>query len=355
MVSTRGSWRSALAVLGLIASCDEPRDPCTGTACADASTDASVDAATDSSVVDAAVPCYGPPGLYGDSTCTNLATGLVAYTPQYGLWSDGVTKQRFVYLPPAATIDTSDPDGWVYPVGTRLYKNFDVAGKHVETRMLEKVSVGEGAGSWQMRTFAWNVAQNRATEVLSGMSNVLGTAHDIPPVAACPTCHASGMRDVALSFTAIQLNHANAGYTLGMLNADGHLSQTIATTDAVVPGNATEKAALGYLHANCGPCHTGASAPPTSSPLRFWVPVGTATVAATPTYTTAVGVTAVQTQPTRTLRIAPPNADASMVVFRMSTRDSGAVPQWQMPPLATDMVDANGVSAVSAWIASIPP
>src|SRR5690606_11039614 len=57
-------------------------------------------------------------GLYSDWEARTLRCGVTAYAPGYELWSDGAEKQRYVWLPPGATIDVSDPDDWDYPVGT---------------------------------------------------------------------------------------------------------------------------------------------------------------------------------------------------------------------------------------------
>jgi hypothetical protein len=56
---------------------------------------------------------------------TGLVEGdpqVVAFAPQYPLWSDGAGKRRWLSLPPGQAIDASDPDAWQFPVGTRLWK-----------------------------------------------------------------------------------------------------------------------------------------------------------------------------------------------------------------------------------------
>ena len=72
------------------------------------------------------------------------ADGVLSYQPAYELWSDGAEKERFVYLPPETQIDTSNPDRWTFPVGTRFYKTFAVGGKRIETRLIEKVAPEPG-------------------------------------------------------------------------------------------------------------------------------------------------------------------------------------------------------------------
>jgi hypothetical protein len=46
--------------------------------------------------------------------------------------------------------------------------------------------------------------------------------------------------------------------------------------------------------------------------------------------------------------IAPGNPDASVLLERMNRRDAGG-----MPPLASNVVDAEGVSLIRDWIASL--
>jgi len=119
-----------------------------------------------------------------------------------------------------------------------------------------------------------------------------------------------------------------------------------------VPGDPTTAAALGYLHANCGHCHNpnGTSWPDTQMVLRLStedVDVATSAV-----------YQSLANQPLQywrggaiKVRVAPGAPDASAIVARMSTRGTDD----QMPPLATELVDADGLAAVRAWIASLAP
>ena len=64
---------------------------------------------------------YGT-GLCADKACTQINAGIHAYTPQFPLWADTASKRRWIYLPPGKTIDTSDMDYWVFPQGTKIWK-----------------------------------------------------------------------------------------------------------------------------------------------------------------------------------------------------------------------------------------
>src|SRR5260370_16075310 len=90
-----------------------------------------------------------------------------------------------------------------------------------------------------------------------GEMNASGTRHDIPAQEGCTTCHGS-MPDRVLGFTAIQLSHDLGGLNLMQASSMGLLTNP-PTKNFVVPGDAVEQAALGYLHANCGLCHNDRS------------------------------------------------------------------------------------------------
>ena len=316
--------------------------------------------------VDSGLPCAEALGLYADPDCQQLRTGILSFTPQFPLWSDAVTKDRYVFLPPGETIGVGDPDAWVFPVGTRFWKHFEsLDGTRLETRVLEKVADARGEEGWSFETYMWNEAGNDVTRVTDGSPNVLGTEHDIPAEADCAECHSGGdnrhepslnaseLLDLALGFSAIQLNHEESPLTLETLATDGWLTETIPLEDAVVPGDATAKAALGYLHANCGSCH-GGGAP--AKDLTMLVGVGTTRVEDTPTYMGTVNqptdedsrATGLEEMPP-TL-IVPGDPENSALVWRMEQRNETDAP---MPPLATNVVDREAVAAVAAWIEAL--
>ena len=107
-------------------------------------------------------------GLYADVATKRVAEGLLAFTPQYPLWSDGARKSRWIALPPGTSIDASDPDAWVFPVGTRLWKEFAFE-RRIETRYLELTAEAGSsrptAGSTTRATPCWrrSSASGRST------------------------------------------------------------------------------------------------------------------------------------------------------------------------------------------------
>jgi len=286
-------------------------------------------------------------GLYTNVATGELAPGVEGYQPQFALWSDTATKKRWIKLPPGSKIDTSDMNYWVFPTDTKLFKEFSRDGVRVETRMIWK----HGAGDWFMMAYEWNANQDEAVAVPNGEMNASGTQHDIPAQEGCTTCHGT-MKDRVLGFTAIQLSHGLAGINLMQASSMGWFT-TPPAANFVVPGDAVDRAALGYLHANCGLCHNDKSKVfLITVDVNTWLDTSKlGTVAETPTYTTLVNKPTTGNISQVSMRIAPGNPAGSAVHELMSLR--GDVMR-QMPPTGTELVDMAGVAAIDAWINKPP-
>lgn len=313
----------------------------------DAGTDGGGDAGFDAGT------CDGPPGLYVDSACTTVSAELEPFEPRFELWADGAAKERWIFLPEGTTIDTTNPDRWVFPVGTRIYKNFAVGGLRVETRVLEKTSAGVGVSAWTPRTFLWNMEGTSATDVTneaaSVRENVLGTDHDIPDGATCLRCHiGQNGDDMVNGFSAIQLNHDGAGVTLQALLDRSRLTMAIARDDAQVPGTAVDVAALGYMHANCGHCHREGGDPAAALRMFYmWLEVGaSATVEDTTAFRTGVNQLSSITFGPALCRFMPGNSTNSVAVHRAGSREAGV----SMPPVGTEMIHPEGLASLRAWV-----
>ena len=283
-------------------------------------------------------------GLFSDIAKDEIAPSVRYFEPRYVLWSDGATKRRWLYLPEGSTIDTSDMDFWTYPVGTTVWKEFTRDGVRVETRMLRK----KGPSDWTMIAYEWKDDLSDAVAVPLGHANARGTTHDIPSQTDCFFCHGN-MKDKLLGVSAIQLSHstAKAGLRIDDLVAEGRLTNPPAAP-IQIPGDTIAEAALGYLHANCGACHNSVSKLAKGIALRLWESTAHLdTVEHTLGYQTAVG------RSNRFLPdlhiIEPGLPDDSELVVRISERGVR-----QMPPLATKIVDPNGIDAIRAWVSSLP-
>lgn len=287
----------------------------------------------------------GCTSLYSHWPSRTFASTARAYEPAYRLWSDGAEKARFIELPAGGVIDASNPDEWTFPVGTKLYKEFRILGRRVETRMLWK----RNASQWVRVTYAWSYDQTTARVLRTGATDVWGTSYEIPAQSDCETCH-MGKLDTVLGFEVVSLSNAGAsGYVLSTLAAESRIAPV--PTSAIIPGNATEKAALGMLHANCGlACHNGSNyALARDTGLFMRLEAGSlSSVTATTTYKTAVNVpSAYQPSPGAGLyRIKPKDVAHSAIHYRASSREKDV----QMPPQETHVVDPSLVNAIAAWI-----
>lgn len=278
-----------------------------------------------------------PPKLSQTCLFANLAQLKVndvirPYEPQYKLWSDGEEKKRWIYLPPGTKIDTSDMDGWNFPVGTRLFKHFMVGTKSVETRMFVKVMAARDNASWAVGTYMWANDQSDADFITTGMDNVNGTNHQIPTIAQCLRCH-QGSKDLPLGMDALQMS---IPFTKGLIAMDVLKGENLLTAPPAAPiaiqGTPKGRAAMGYMHANCASCH---SAVGTMSSIIY-----RHNLDATSTETENVYLNTVVSA---TQRIVPGSAATSRVYIRMSARPG-------MPALGSKIIDPVGLATIEAWI-----
>jgi hypothetical protein len=308
-------------------------------------------------------PTLRDTGLYSDWTARTVAAENLPFSPQYPLWSDGAEKSRWLHIPKGTFIDGSNPDAWVFPVGTRVWKEFRF-GRRAETRLIERTRAG-----WRYATYAWNDEETEATLVPEGGVRYSvpirdGVRHGIPSRADCRACHEAGPARL-LGVSALQLSpdrdpnalHAEppspGAIDLTTLVSRGVLRGTPAHVldppPRIAAASPTERAALGYLHSNCGSCHVG------TGELRSLAFVLNYTLnrppgESAPALTTAIGQPSHFKVPdaddTRE-RIRRGDPGRSVVIVRMATRN----PLVQMPPLGTRLVDEDAVRLIRRWIA----
>ncbi|NRF65592.1 hypothetical protein HLB44_01210 [Aquincola sp. S2] len=256
------------------------------------------------------------------------AAGALAFTPQYPLWSDAADKRRWYSLPAGTAIDQRDIDAWQFPPGTRLWKEFALGGRPVETRFIERLA----DGSWRFASYVWTAEGSEARLApAAGMSIAHRDApngrYQVPSRTDCLACHGSAPVPV-LGLSALQL-----------------------TPRRIAADNETERAALGYLHANCAHCHN-------TSDNRVPLKLTLAQSAADPVASRAAVLRSVLAASrwrahgsAATQVIAPGQPQHSVLALRMASRD----PQVQMPPLGSAQVDAEGLALIERWIRALPP
>lgn len=297
--------------------------------------------------VDRSRPKLSLTGLYNDISTGELADGVKFYQPQYPLWSDGTTKKRWILLPDDEKIDTSKMDNWQFPVGTKIWKEFSKDGKKLETRLMERV--GGGPWDWVMVSYIWDASGKDAQRALIGQSDVHSTSYDVPHAGYCTSCH-GGRSSRVLGFSALQLSHDKKGITLKSLIADKLLTDP-PKGNFTLPGNDTQKAALGYLHSNCGSCHNpdnktqAARLNPTENyPFSFLLTTTMTSIEQTDTYKTVLSGKGIHGGALIT-KGAP---DKSRVYKTMNRTGSG-----RMPSVGSEDIDKDGVALIKKWIESL--
>jgi hypothetical protein len=301
-------------------------------------------------------------GLYVAGSLSQVNPDVLPFSPQYPLWSDGAAKRRWIWLPPGRQVDASQPDAWDFPVGTRLWKEF-AHGRALETRFLER-----GAdGNWRFGSYVWNADGSDAVLApASGIRelpapNAPGARYSIPSEQDCRACH-EGAPVPVLGFSALQLSpdrdplapHAvdEPSMDLRQLAARGLLRNLppnlLEQPPRIAASTPAERAALGYLHGNCGNCHND-EGPLAVLDMTLAQRVGKPS----PVLNSIVGV---QSQfqpagaPADAARVAPGDAADSVIAARMRSRN----PLEQMPPLGTAAVDDEAVALLARWIDGLP-
>jgi hypothetical protein len=361
-------------------------------------------------VIDASPPDAGLPppegpftllsesGLYADIASHTVVASALEFEPEFKLWSDAAAKRRWIRFPPGAQINSDNMARWSFPRGTIAWKEFSDpdTGKRLETRIIQRLS----SGDFYFASFIWNEDDTEAVvdttpsnapplDIPAGCSvcdsppclSYPSSCHVVPQASRCNECH-GGENHKYLGFSAVQLSHDGPGLTLTEL-ADRDLLTTPPPAGVTfpVPGTPIERAAIGYLHANCGHCHASSagqngcysltSDPPDGPGMQARVLPDDATVEDTQIWQSAVD------QPLRYWlgegqgnyteqdlgelidhRILSGNAARSAVWYRMSVREWGQLPptddHQQMPYFATNEVDEAGLAAVELWINSLP-
>jgi uncharacterized repeat protein (TIGR03806 family) len=325
-------------------------------------------------------------GLFASTKDHTPAKGLIPYSVNAPLWSDGAEKERFLALPGDSQIELdavtyphgpSYPDrGWRFPDGTVLVKTFSLpmrqgdAGsqRRLETRILQhrKMPGNDdeyGAQYWYGYTYLWNDEQTDA-ELLgpAGLDREYSVQDDaaeggartvkwhFPSRAECTLCHTMAAKYV-LGVTTLQMNkdHDYGGTIANQLATLDHLKifkTPLAKPPAELPrlvdyrdeSQDRHLRARAYLHANCAHCHRKWGGGNADFELQASFPL-----AETRSVNTRPGQGAFGLADPRV--IVPGDPDRSLILHRMKLTTLG-----RMPHIASNVVDQAAVELLTAWI-----
>jgi uncharacterized repeat protein (TIGR03806 family) len=343
--------------------------------------DASV--AEDAAGPDAALPVGPPASAYQDAPDTldawhlfaNAAKQLpgprtIPYDVIAPLFSDYAEKKRFLYVPEGAVIGYDARERWQLPEGSILIKTFsyyaDVRHPEKGERLLETRLLVFTGGRVVPHTYVWNDAQTQAERKVAGKrlnaswvtadGQTRENGYDVPNTNQCHDCH--GKPEVAdtLGLVTRQLDRT-LDFGDGPENQIDHLAalglfdvapephaQRERLVDPFGKASLSERA-RSYLDANCAHCHGQGGDTSTSSMWLGWfdtAPDQDPTrwgVCKRPT--SAAGATC-----EREVDIVPGQPDQSIYMCRLESDE----PKVQMPPLGRNLMHAEGVQLLRAWI-----
>ena len=310
---------------------------------------------------------------FEDVASLRPSTGLLPYSVQSPLFSDGARKQRWLALPSGTKVGFSESGAWSYPEGTVFVKEFDMAldERHPdELRRLEtRFLVAAAGGGFYGLSYVWNAQQTDAElrgdghdevlEIVGADGTLRAQKYSFPAQGDCVRCHseiaggALGPRTAELNgdfeytdsagepFAANQL--ATWGQ-LGLLDRPigGHPSadypQLANLSDESQP---VEKRIRSYWDSNCSMCHNA------ESPIPSW----DARYSTTLEKQGVIGAESYAGPRSDGLRlITPGDPDRSLMVLRVASTD----PRMRMPPLLRNAVDTEYLDLLRSWIAALP-
>jgi len=312
-------------------------------------------------------------GLFADLSDLTPNPGVVPYAPNLTFWSDGAEKKRwFVIKNLTDTIGWSQDGNWSFPNGMVWVKHFDfdldrshpeTAKKRLETRVLVRNATGSYGVSYR-----WNEAGTEAAlSPNSGEDFTINYTDEngapasegwqIPSRAECLSCHTTTAGH-ALSMNTRQFNlqqtiQGQTGNLLTLLSNSGYLSGLMATPSSLPRFYKPDETSAGiearvrsYLAVNCSYCHQPGGGTPESWDARPHLLMEQTGLLYTHPLSEAT--------PDLSDHIIRPGDKAHSALWnKINARSviNGTFNGYsQMPPLATNVFDEQGIALIGEWI-----
>jgi len=315
-------------------------------------------------------------GLFSNTPSMTAVNGLIGYTPNTPLWSDGAVKTRYLAVPsnggvitPAGQIAFSPTNYWSFPAGTVFVKTFqlntDTTNPNVLHRLETRVLVCDTNGAVYGVTYKWRADNSDADLLTSSLTeNILITnatgvstqAWYYPSPSDCLSCH-TPVANYVLGVNARQLNgnytYAGTGVTDNQLRALNRIGlfnpafdeSAIPTypqlSSLTNPSASLEQRSRSYLDANCAQCHQPGGTGITFD-ARYTTPLASQNITNYPA--------AFNLGYDNACIVKSQDVWRSVIWQRINTTTSSI----QMPPLARNLIDTNAVAVIGAWINSLP-
>ncbi len=325
-------------------------------------------------------------GLFASTKDHTVAPGVIPYSVNAQLWSDGAAKERFIAIPGAGRIGFDEivypqpppgaPAGWRFPDGTVLVKTFAMdmergnpkSRKRLETRILhfQKFPGTQEYGDqyWRGYTYVWNDDQtdadlldargaDRLLKIKAG-DKVVTQNYRFPSRAECTMCHTNAAK-FALGVNTLQMNrdHDYGGVVANQLATLEHIGlfthklpappeKLPKLADYTDPGQAAAVRARAYLHSNCAHCHTKWGGGNAEFKLLATLPLKELGIVNTRPAHGSFGLTDGRL-------LVPGHPERSLIYHRMNLTGLG-----RMPHIGSRVVDGLGCKLVHDWIEQLP-
>ncbi|MBI1292704.1 hypothetical protein GC173_15930 [bacterium] len=297
--------------------------------------------------------------------------GIIPYAPSAILWSDGAIKERFIALPGSSQLGFREQDGWDFPEGGMVIKNFLLPSderdashtlRRLETRLLLHLN-----GVWAGYSYHWNEeetdaillprALNRRAPLTQSDGSVLDYSWYYPSRTECFRCHTEAANFV-LGINTGQMNHSitypSSGVIDNQLRAMDHVSLFAEPLPAApedlerIPSQYDTTASINdraraFLHANCSYCHRPGGGGQIGTDFRWSTPLGEMGIY----YLRPAGF---DLDIEDAYNLLPGHPERSVLAARMISLD----PAFRMPPVARSRVATEDLAIVEQWITSLP-
>jgi len=318
-------------------------------------------------------------GVFVDLARLEAAPGVLPYSVQSPLWSDGAQKRRWMALPSGSRVGYAEQGPWRFPEGTVFIKHFgmvlDERAPDDVLRLETRFLVAAQGGGFYGLVYKWDDEQRDARLLLDGAEEVLDIVaadgsvrqqrYTYPSQRACGACHSERSGYVMGARTA-QLDgeyQPSVGEPSAIAESgedpaasqlaawaerdvfDAPVAEALSAHERLIP-LADEAAPLevrvrSYWDANCSSCHNEASPFP-SWDARFSTPLAEQGVLLAPPQSGAVA--------DDVRLIVPGDAERSLIYLRSQSEQ----PNVRMPPLLRNRVDDRYVELLREWIESLP-
>jgi uncharacterized repeat protein (TIGR03806 family) len=296
-------------------------------------------------------------GCFSDLATMTPAAGVVPYAPIAPFWSDLAEKGRYIALPNGTRMTWRDEDAFDFPDGTVLIKTFELEDEAGTRNRLEVRFLHKDGERWNGYTYKWlpdgsdaRLTQGRITEEVAGPRGA--QQWFFLDRGQCGKCH-TPEANFALGATGRQLNWAwdyGNGQRYNQLQALSEIGliELPAPTDElpsfVMPGDPSadlDARARAWLDTNCASCHIEGGRADAEIDLRGTIDFAAMRICnAEPRHP--------GDDPTARILV-PGDPQRSTLFTRMTARRTDE----QMPPLGSDIIDAQGRDLIRAWISNM--